>query len=997
MALKAKYGELSVMEEALVSRVSCCTSVLSLPNGGQLGYRGSVINFVNELATVAQQLPRAPKDTGIIVYVVRGQSKDGKAYHDLVRIRKKAVEDHLTFFATHHQLYIEGIINPDCHDPASPDYYRVKPFSISDIDQATLGRLPDDGVPNDDELEIRVLKEHEACGADDTAPPRLDACSDCSGGDTDDDEPPPPRRTLEERELRNRVVVERVLAQWLRDGTGQLAQSFRVHLTSSRAVDVHSEAGLEEALMVLHGVSHTEPRNSNGFTIATLARRLESSFSIGTAAINVDRLALELRDVVRSIQLELQCSGLPHNSIASESSDPIDRLRDELEAILAGGNGTASRPNELPVRGTVPICEYRTKGYATLAFPTLFPFGCGDISEVRAHPLSWKVWSRHLQKYYDGRFAMHQRFPYFLLNTHERDAANRQAGLFLNAGDVRLTVGDLKKLNAASRQQLAQKLSKYGATLRNTPAFFTERRRELNAMCDEIGDPNVRTAAFKCDAQCTVVPTSCLHASDVTLQFESLQVFATNSHADTYCPYLAKFIQTWADIPPESPRNPDVENKIAISDTERYERRAANVNSYPHIVATFFHLKTELYVEHICKGIMGADAYWMRYEWQSRGSTHVHYFLWLKGAPDLSYLDEWVRTTSVAMFGNDAALDDSKVDALVVELNERATSAVCPCESTSATGCACAVVAKCDPVCGCHAAETCNENECSCDCRAARDAAWWSTRSCRWSDAWEADRPMQAVSAKHPSSLHHPEWEDVPADNASADLSAIRNKVNRHFRHTPYCQRRDPKSKLMTCRFKMPLTPKELNKPHLYCERVKNGIRCGAQSCPRPLRKYISSPRTTTRSYITTTHYHTPPHNTTHNQKAPPHITARSYIATTHHHTLIYHHHTPPHAHISSPHAHISSSHAHISRHHTLPHAHISPRPLRNIPLPHSLPHTGSAPQLATIPSDQRPVHEHDQQVSNGVSTIELRLHTAGRSSLCAGVFHQVCEIETPL
>jgi hypothetical protein len=62
----------SVMEEALISRVSACTSVLCLPNGGQLGYRGSVINFTNDLMHVAEQLPRTPKETGIIIYAVEG-------------------------------------------------------------------------------------------------------------------------------------------------------------------------------------------------------------------------------------------------------------------------------------------------------------------------------------------------------------------------------------------------------------------------------------------------------------------------------------------------------------------------------------------------------------------------------------------------------------------------------------------------------------------------------------------------------------------------------------------------------------------------------------------------------------------------------------------------------------------------------------------------------------------------------------------------------------
>ena len=42
-------------------------------------------------------------------------------------------------------------------------------------------------------------------------------------------------------------------------------------------------------------------------------------------------------------------------------------------------------------------------------------------------------------------------------------------------------------------------------------------------------------------------------------------------------------------------------------------------------------------------GIMGADAWWSRYEWQSRGSTHAHYFLWFRDAPDVSFLEDWTQ------------------------------------------------------------------------------------------------------------------------------------------------------------------------------------------------------------------------------------------------------------------------------------------------------------------------------------------------------------------
>ena len=89
-------------------------------------------------------------------------------------------------------------------------------------------------------------------------------------------------------------------------------------------------------------------------------------------------------------------------------------------------------------------------------------------------------------------------------------------------------------------------------------------------------------------------------------------MFATNSHADTYDPYLHAFIKCWAEIPDGANEDPDVHSKLPLTESERYLRRTANLNTYPHLVAKYFHMKTELYVEHICKGIMGADAYWMR-------------------------------------------------------------------------------------------------------------------------------------------------------------------------------------------------------------------------------------------------------------------------------------------------------------------------------------------------------------------------------------------------
>ena len=65
-ALRKKHGELLPIEEAMISPVCACFSVLKLPSGGQLGYRGNVINFTYDVAKVRLRLdPGASHDTTI--------------------------------------------------------------------------------------------------------------------------------------------------------------------------------------------------------------------------------------------------------------------------------------------------------------------------------------------------------------------------------------------------------------------------------------------------------------------------------------------------------------------------------------------------------------------------------------------------------------------------------------------------------------------------------------------------------------------------------------------------------------------------------------------------------------------------------------------------------------------------------------------------------------------------------------------------------------------
>ena len=110
----------------------------------------------------------------------------------------------------------------------------------------------------------------------------------------------------------------------------------------------------------------------------------------------------------------------------------------------------------------------------------------------------------------------------------------------------------------------------------------------------------------------------------------------------------------------------------------RYRRRCQNLKQYPLITAKYFHRKTELFVQQIATDTLGADAHWMRYEWQSRGSTHVHYFLWLRGAPCTDFLNRWTRAAidEKMRTKEDGVLHEDDIDEIVEDLNARATAAM---------------------------------------------------------------------------------------------------------------------------------------------------------------------------------------------------------------------------------------------------------------------------------------------------------------------------------
>ena len=77
---------------------------------------------------------------------------------------------------------------------------------------------------------------------------------------------------------------------------------------------------------------------------------------------------------------------------------------------------------------------------------------------------------------------------------------------------------------------------------------------------------------------------------------------------------------------------------ICPEDPDDKQARAKAVVNNPALADWFFTYRIQKFVEVFCVGILGATDYWMRFEWQHRGSPHVHGLAWLPNAPNVENL-----------------------------------------------------------------------------------------------------------------------------------------------------------------------------------------------------------------------------------------------------------------------------------------------------------------------------------------------------------------------
>ena len=243
------------------------------------------------------------------------------------------------------------------------------------------------------------------------------------------------------------------------------------------------------------------------------------------------------------------------------------------------------------------VNEFKTDGLATMAFPTLFPYGKGDpTNRARQHGITLTEAFKHLIKFaeklkngkFEWRFASHPRFPYWALNMKQRHQLLSQANIYLrqHPADANMTMEELKEMvNSMSANQMVNRLQRYVSKVQGTNQYWYQRLQELLALIEQKGCPTF---------------------------------FFTFSAADSHWPDLQRLLQ----------------NNDGATRTER----AQAVIDNPHLTDWFFMQRLEEFIRHWLNGVMDAKWFWYRFEYQARGSIHAHGCAKLKNDPDIRLL-----------------------------------------------------------------------------------------------------------------------------------------------------------------------------------------------------------------------------------------------------------------------------------------------------------------------------------------------------------------------
>ena len=275
--------------------------------------------------------------------------------------------------------------------------------------------------------------------------------------------------------------------------------------------------------------------------------------------------------------------------IRQKVEDVVKEVVGEEHGPVTSKRGIVTIP--WPTRDAIPVSEYTTVNFFTLAFPALFPYGTADYHMNRPRTCeSMSDWAEHLLWYKDGRFANHKFFKFVAHNIIMRKRTTEQSRFIVRQQlrDQHITVEDLKLMLKDSNNGIAKKILYFGASLRGTSQYWAQKSRELRAMIQYQINEGHGLPAF----------------------------FATGSCAEYHWKPLRRLLDTFLQMTGSS----EIQNK-----TDLFEA----IQKHAHIVGAYFDQRTVSYFSHVMRNVFGVEDFWFRYEFaKMRGQIHWHGLAW---------------------------------------------------------------------------------------------------------------------------------------------------------------------------------------------------------------------------------------------------------------------------------------------------------------------------------------------------------------------------------
>lgn len=282
----------------------------------------------------------------------------------------------------------------------------------------------------------------------------------------------------------------------------------------------------------------------------------------------------------------------PPVDIRKTVSDVVQNVTGQTDVEVSANNrGVLTIP--WPTRENSPVSEFVTRNFFTMAFPCLFPYGSGDFHVNRKQTCtSMADWAEHLLWYEDGRFARHPYFKFIVHNMIMRRRSLECANFVFRQklGDEHLTVSDLRERLQNNDQSMAKTILYFGASLRGTAQYWTQRSRELRSLIQY----------------------------QINLRNGLPSLFTTGSCAEYHFKPLRQLLHQY--IYDTTGEKKDLQNRSTLF---------TSLQQNTHVVAHYFDLRTKSYFEKVMKPVFGIDTYWYRQEFaKSRGMVHWHGLCW---------------------------------------------------------------------------------------------------------------------------------------------------------------------------------------------------------------------------------------------------------------------------------------------------------------------------------------------------------------------------------